>query len=70
MKMQEKKCFEVYKEKKKKVKRCIYPSKKEVSGWWTGFRDCVIWLLRVMLCLKTRVKEEGNNVAIIEVLSC
>ena len=21
--------------------------------WWTGFGSCVIWPLRVMLCLKT-----------------
>ena len=25
----------------------------EVTGWWTGFRGCLIWLLRVVLCRKT-----------------
>ena len=29
-------CLEVYKEKKRKVKRCIYQSKKEVQGQFGG----------------------------------
>ena len=24
--------------------------KVEVTGWWTGFGDCVIWPLRVEVC--------------------
>ena len=24
------------------------------GGWWTGFGGCVIWLLRVVVCRKTR----------------
>ena len=27
--------------------------KVEVTGWWTGFGGCVIWLLRVVMSRRT-----------------
>ena len=27
--------------------------KVEVTGWWTGSGGCVLWPLRVVVCLKT-----------------
>ena len=26
----------------------------EVKGWWIGYGSCVIWPLRVVVCLKIR----------------
>ena len=62
-------CLEVYKEENRKVKRCIYESKEEVQEQFGRKMNKDMNGNRKSLHC-TRVKERGQDAAIVKVLAC